>query len=292
MVALTALGQRVVAPTEQGDDMAAKREALLRPRVIREFLQRYDRKKLPPNDIARNVLASLGVDKAATERTFGVILDGAAAVGVIRNLKGGDWVDLQGASRTDIESEPEQNDDREDLAAGAVPVGALAAGRRLNKEDDEASASRKEVAKPKPIFIGHGKRRGPLEKLEKLLASFDVPYKVAVEEANLGRPIPKKVRELIDECGSAILIFTRDEQFFDKDRNETWRPSENVVYELGATSYLYDDRVVVLMEKGLKFPSNFDSIGRIEFEEDSIEAKTLDIMRELIGLGLLKITPA
>ena len=38
-------------------------------------------------------------------------------------------------------------------------------------------------------------------------------------------------------------------------------------------------------------PSNFSSIGYIEFEEDAIGAKTAELLQELIGFGLVKITP-
>ena len=86
----------------------------------------------------------------------------------------------------------------------------------------------------KPIFVAHGKNKAPLQQLQALLTSFRIPHKVVIDEANLGRPISQKVRDTLQECGSAILIFTRDEQFVDKSGAEIWRPSENVVYELGA----------------------------------------------------------
>jgi predicted nucleotide-binding protein len=115
-----------------------------------------------------------------------------------------------------------------------------------------------------------------------------VPYQVVVDLANLGRPIPDKVRQTMEQCGSAILIFTKDEEFRDADGNELWRrPSENVVYELGAASYAYEDRVVILKEKGITFPTNFSSTGYIEFEENAIEAKAVEILKELIGFGLV-----
>src|ERR1700722_11287978 len=38
LITLTPLGRRIVAPTKDGDDLAARREALLRPRVVRDFL--------------------------------------------------------------------------------------------------------------------------------------------------------------------------------------------------------------------------------------------------------------
>lgn len=284
-ILLTPLGQRIVAPIEEEDDKTALKEALLRPRVIREFLTRYDRKKLPPPDIARNVLASLGVDKAATERTLQVILESSRHAGVLRVMKGSDWVDLQAPSGQMMSTFGRTREAEEDPGDEVPDEGTVVAGAPADIRQNEEST-------PRPIFIGHGKKRGPVEKLERILTSFKVPYRVAIEEPNRGRPIPTKVRDLIQSCGSAILVFTRDEHFVDADGQDIWRPSENLVYELGATSYQYADRVVVLMEKGLQFPSNFNSIGRIEFEEDSIEAKTMEIMQELIAMGLLRLTPA
>jgi predicted nucleotide-binding protein len=148
------------------------------------------------------------------------------------------------------------------------------------------------TAAPKPIFVGHGKNKAPLLQLQKLLTTFQISHKVAIDEPHLGRPIPQKVKDIILECGSAILIFTKDEKFFDDKGNELWRPSENVVYELGAASFLYDDRIVIFKEKGLHFPTNFQSIGYIEFDHDDLEARTADLLKELIGFGLVKVTPA
>lgn len=100
------------------------------------------------------------------------------------------------------------------------------------------------------------------------------------------------MKTVMRECGSAILIFTKDERFNDADGNEVWRPSENVVYELGAASLAYDDKVVIVMEDGLAFPANFESIGHITFQPDAIEANTMDLIKELIGFKLLNVTPA
>jgi hypothetical protein len=60
---------------------------------------------------------------------------------------------------------------------------------------------------------------------------------------------------------------------------------------LGAASYAYEDRVVILKEKGLNFPTDYGSVGHIEFVEDDIQAKAIDLLKELIGMKLLKLTP-
>ena len=52
------------------------------------------------------------------------------------------------------------------------------------------------------------------------------------------------------------------------------------------------DRIVIFKERGLYFPTNYQSIGYIEFDVDSIESKTAELLKELVGFGLVKITPA
>lgn len=140
------------------------------------------------------------------------------------------------------------------------------------------------------IFIAHGKNKKPAEQLKKILDQFHIPYRIAVDEPNLGRPISGKVREIMHSCNCAILIFTADEEFQDKEGNTIWRPSENVVYELGATGYLYDRRIVILKEDKVTFPSNFSDLGYISFEDGQLEAKTMDVLKELIGFGIVRVS--
>jgi predicted nucleotide-binding protein len=140
------------------------------------------------------------------------------------------------------------------------------------------------------IFIAHGKNKKPLEQLKKVLEQFRIPYKIATEEPNLGRPISGKVREIMEACNCAILIFTADEESKNSKGEVIWRPSENVVYELGASGYLYDNRLVIMKEESVTFPSNFRDIGYISFEKDQLEAKAMDVLKELIGFGIVKVS--
>ena len=178
-------------------------------------------------------------------------------------------------------------------------------GAPSNREGDESESIAKDVVDPddggevpptkdaalgQGIFIAHGKNKKPLEQLKRILDQFKVPYKVAVEEPNLGRPIGEKVRETMQACNCAILIFTADEEFTDKEGNTIWRPSENVVYELGASGYLYGNRLVILKEDGVDFPTNFRDIGYISFSRDQLEARSMELLKELIGFDILKLS--
>jgi hypothetical protein len=283
-IGLTDLGRRAVAPKEEGDDLVARREALLRPRVVREFLQRYNDNKLPRKDIAAHVLEDdLGVPGDAAKAAFEFIKESAQALGLLDEIKGSQYVNLDaalvtpGAAEDLHEDEEPEDDERPDEDAGRDGTG---------KEFPPSARQ----TRPNAIFLGHGKNKKPRDQLTKILGEYGIPYKVAEDEPNRGRPIPTKVRETMDECGAAILIFTADEELFDQEGNSIWRPSENVVNELGAASMLYDNRIIIFREEDVKLASNYESIGYITFEKDNIPAKANDLFRELIAFGILKVS--
>jgi hypothetical protein len=89
---LTSLGRRIVAPTAEGDDDRARVEAVLQPRVMGEFLRRYDRAKFPSDQIAENVLVELGLPKDRAPAARDVLLKNARSVGIIRETKTGPFV--------------------------------------------------------------------------------------------------------------------------------------------------------------------------------------------------------
>jgi hypothetical protein len=93
-IGITPLGTRIVRPTTEGDDLAAKREALLRPKVVGEFLRDYDGASLPSDEIAKNVLLEKGVPHNRVDHVLELIVEGARSVGLIREWSGKQFVDL------------------------------------------------------------------------------------------------------------------------------------------------------------------------------------------------------
>ena len=55
-IVLTPLALKILKPKKEGEPLAGMREALLKPRVIREFLNMYNDAAIPRDDIAHNVL--------------------------------------------------------------------------------------------------------------------------------------------------------------------------------------------------------------------------------------------
>lgn len=290
---LTALGDQATGADEV-DRQAALRKAVLNIEPYRTFLTSYDGKKVPSATPFKEFLtANAAVPRERTDECMEHLLTDARTAGLLRQLKSGLYVEFDGSSAALVASGDElQGYEVEEDAVtsnGADGFSTSAPRERANRQDDSTKDS---ASAPKKVFIAHGKNRAPLDQLKDMLNQFKVKYAVAVDEPHVGRPISAKVANLMrDECSSAIFIFTADERFLREDTEgntiEGWHPSENVVYELGAASVLYDRRIVIFKEKRVTFPSDFSDLGYIEFESDQLVVQMGNLFKELVALDIL-----
>jgi len=289
-ISLSVLGKRIVTPTEVDDDVKALREAALKPTVAKQFYTKYDGAPLPPKTIAENVLATFSVPRDRTGDVYDLLIENARYVGLLKSIKDKEYIDIGGP-----------------LNGGGSPAPAAtpAAASLVGEAADELSASGDETPaeqppsrpdepekrrRPNKLFVGHGRNKKPLEQLTKILRDLGIPYLVAEDEANVGRPISQKVRDTMNQCGAAILIFSADVEHFDKVGDSIWHSSENVSHELGAAAVMYDDRVILFKEKDVSLASNFSGIGYIPFDKDRLDAEMGALLRELVALKFLRLS--
>lgn len=145
--------------------------------------------------------------------------------------------------------------------------------------------------RPKRIFVAHGKKHGPLKEIQAILAKFKIPHVIAQEEPHAGRPISLKVAQTMQECSAGLFVFSRDEELQDKDGNPVWRPSENVVFELGAGSVLWGGKIIILKEDGVNFASDYKDLGYITFHEGQMSSIGMQLFMELIAFDFVKVQP-
>ncbi len=280
-IGLTEIGTGLTKPRGEEERAESLRRAALSPELFKRLYEHYNNGKLPQGDFLLTVLErNHGVPRERCSECAEVLIQNAQLAGIVREQMGTLYVVLNStpSDANDVQSH--------DVAEQSDPDSTLVA----TEEPPVASVPAR--VEERLIFVGHGKNRKPLEQLKQVLDQFKIPYKLAVEEPQEARPISVKVAQVMKECHSAILLFTADEEFRDADGETIWRPSENVVHELGAASVLYENRIVILREDRVAFPTNFRDIGHITFETDRLDAKGLDLVRELIGLGLLKVLAA
>jgi predicted nucleotide-binding protein len=282
-IRLTDLGRRAVAPREEGDDLVAARQAAMHPRVCNEFFSRYSGMKFPSERVATSVLVDMGVPKERADRCLSILRSNGEFCSLLKSIKGEFYVALDSppsrpddplARSPDVENVAERT---EEIAAQADP------------ETSKSNNTPAEPQGPRQIFVAHGKKRDALEAIKGVLDKFKVPYVVAIDEPHSGRPISEKVAQLMRSSSAGIFIFTPDEVFLGEDGEKIYRPSENVVFELGAGSVLWGRKIVILKEKSVSFASDYRDIGYIEFSTDSIKSIGMELLTELIGLDFVKL---
>ena len=297
-ISLTSLAVAATRPRNESERIEARRKALLEIPIFSDLIEHFGNAKLPQTSFLKNVLERepFNINPDWSESVAEAFTENAREVGYLRDIGGSPHIvlDASGAiPRSSIHAEEhhgesadlidggESSDPGRDLANALPPSGI---------EQPTRDSTPRPV--PMQLFVAHGSNRRPLEQLKEILNSWKVPFLVAVDEANAGRPISEKVADTMRQCTAGIFIFTADEEFRTDAGETVFRPSQNVVYELGAASLLYGRKIVILKESEVTFPSDFSDLGWIEFDKDALNAKGMDLLREMIALDAVRLVSA
>ena len=264
------------------ENLTAKLTALQKPEVFQKFLSDTNGRIIPPADTCKGILRrTYHVLESDVDLCYSVLIKNIDELDIVSKTKqGSKYLRLDKVSINNLTPSKEQQ---------AGPQATTDEQVTPSKPESKPSPASDTQITPQ-IFIAHGKNRKPVDQLEKFLNSVGLKYKIAVSEANVGRPIGEKIVDLMNECTSAIFIFTADVKVVDDKNEETWWPSQNVIYELGAASFKYGKKIVIFKEDGVDFGSNFSDLGYIKFEKDKLEDKTGDLVQELLAFEFIRVS--
>lgn len=287
---MEALGEATTSPTSPEEKARSLVNAALTPPVFKAVYDYYKGKKLPEKTFLVNTLVrEFDVEAGGAADTFAdIFLANMQFVGLTRTTPGGEWL-TNDPDVTRAVTVPAVIEEEEDQSASGE-IDEIPPQEQPKPPAPPAVPTPERKKRPNKLFVGHGRNKRPLEQLTKILRDLGIPYMVAEDEANVGRPISKKVRDTMNQCGAAILIFSADVEHFDKDQKSIWHSSENVSHELGAAAVMYDDRVILFKEQAVDLASNFSGIGYIPFEKDRLDAEMSALLRELVALKFLKLS--
>ena len=271
-ISLTALARRIVAPTDEGDDAKAKREATLKPRVIREFLTKYNNSRLPTEQIALNVLEEMGVPREKAKQTLTLIMETAKDMGFLREVKGSLYVDLEGVAlpASTAPAEPE------DIKIGDTEAATTEPSQRPTK-----APSAGQVKPPtNRVFITHGKNKEIVAQIKELLTFGNFEPVVSVEHESLSKPVSDKVMDDMRSCSAAIIHVGTELKLLDQGGEEHRILNPNVLIEIGASLALYGGRFILLVEKGVTLPSNLQGLYEVRYEGNALDyAATMKLLK-------------
>jgi predicted nucleotide-binding protein len=289
VISIESLGMRILRPTTEGDDVAAKRQALLRPRVIREFLNKYNGAPLPKDTIAQNVLIELGVPADRASDVLLLILEGAESLGLLQEIKGRKYVDLNstGVTTDDLNQVGTQQTPVEEPDHQTPPAAQAA----VIRQSTPSLPPQQSDARAKRVFVTHGKNKEFIEPIKKLLSFGELEAVIAAEKQTVSQPVPEKVMEDMRSCGAAIihvadeLRLVDSDALIDGDAKEHVVLNENVLIEIGAAMALYGRRFILVVKEGITLPSNLQGLYEVRYSGDTLDgAVTIKLMEAINDL--------
>jgi len=266
-ISLAEFGKKIVATEEEGEDDIAKVEACLKPRIIKEFYERYNKAKFPKDVIAKNVLVSMGVPKEKVNEVYNIIYANGIYAKIIQETKTGPFVFID-KSKVAIQtntngSQSEQSNisDKED----ELPE-ELANKLEFTKPANSQKPAATDFSLKPKVFISHGKNKKIVEQLKEILTFGQFEVVISVEKESTAIPVPEKVFADMRDCNAAVIHVEGELELLDKEGNVHHTINQNVLIEIGAAIALYGKRFILLCEQSLKLPSNLQGLYRCNYE--------------------------
>lgn len=240
-VEIAPLGLRIVHVKKEGDDLQAKREAILKPRVFGSFLTTYDNHPIPRRDIAMNELKDLGVPDDRVERALDMLLESAKSVGFITTINARDYVSLEGSTVTAEEHDSESDDvGRHDSTELSGTTGSsmpdVQASRAPVQPQTTVQSQSQATGR---VFVTHGKNTQFVELVKKFIRFAKLEPIIAAERQSVAKPVPDKVMDDMRSCGGAIIHVDAERTLIDPEGKEHVVLNPNVLIEIGAAFALY-----------------------------------------------------
>lgn len=288
-ISLTPLGLRIVRPTAEGDNLVAKREAVLKPRVVREFLQKYAGAPLPKPEIARNVLIDMGVPIERADQVQTLILENASAVGFVREINGRKYAELTGIPATPTSAPVDTSEAPEDENCQTNGTGGTSSAHPVSSTQTAGVGADERLKK---VFITHGKNQKLIEPIKKLLVFGELQPVVSVQTQTVSQPVPTKVLADMRSCGAAIIHVEEERSLADNEGKLHAVLNDNVLIEIGAAMALYGERFILVVKDGVKLPSNLQGLLELRYKGDTLDmeetVKLLEAIQDMKKRSLPK----
>ena len=287
-IALTQLGLAVIAPKQSEERKQALTEAALQPDVFKRFYELLNGNRLPEDLYAKNMLQrDLEIMASLTDECLRIVKANGVFVGILGEVGSALYVSLSGEHALDekhLRAPPARR------KAKTQPPPAVEEAPTVAVAEETAPAVVRVPTAPEAgssdsrIYIGHAGSPTVAEYLKATLEGFDIPCEVAESHQDDDLPITAGLSEQMRRCDAAVLVFG------DSSHGARVQPgAERMMYQLGAASMLYGDRVVSLAESGPKRSRMPGGAHVLEFRQGGLGELALALLAELRKMGVIEL---
>ena len=270
-ISLTARGEAIVVPRGGIELHDALVEAAMEPHVFAQLYEMLDGKRLPDDTYAQNMLQrELGIHPDLTGECLSIIKANGLYVGIVTEASGSLNVNLREPAEPALHPEAGER-----KAETPQPV---ASEPHTRPDDGNGPVGR--------IFVGHGGDGEAVRFVLEVLNHFGVPYGTVETDLKDHHPVPRQVSSEMRNCTAAILVFAGQDI---TEEGEAMTAVDKVLYQLGAASVLYGDKVVILREIGFDLTPEVDGLPNVAFDGARPAEAGFGLLRELHKAGVLSV---
>jgi predicted nucleotide-binding protein len=255
----TQLGLQIVKPVNNSERAQAIVRAVRTPELLDQIYGHFNKQKIPRIDFLRNVLArQFRVENAHTDELANLVIENARFAGILQSISGSEYLNID---LIDAETATEE------IAVNSEHPQELGLPR--------AEITTPEKSKPKGnrVFITHGRNRKILEQLKEIVAYGKFEPLVAQERETAAKPVPEKVMDDMRSCQAAVIHVSSEGVLKDRDGKEHPQLNGNVLIEIGAAMALYGRQFILLVEEGVKLPSNLQGLYECRYEGNELSGE-------------------
>ena len=264
-IELTRLGEAIVASENSKERHDAILAATLGPPLFRKFYEALDGKKVLEGPLLKNMVEeNLGIPVRLADEYIRIVFSNGIAAGLISDVGGSLYVNI------------------------ADPV-----FRGVSDEDglEHINEKSEEVPGIGKIFIGHSDSHDVVDFLKTVFEEFGIEYGIADGDYDDQRPLPVQVAEEMRKCTAAVLIFARPSWRLVRGGREVSN-SNTILYQLGAASVLYGERIIIMAEAGDDQSELQVGFHALEFDRDRLGDVVLALLSELRQMGIIDVRTA
>ncbi|MQW87784.1 TIR domain-containing protein [Sinorhizobium saheli] len=157
------------------------------------------------------------------------------------------------------------------------------------KVEEELLTIAEDIQKPNEkrnkVFIVHGHDEAVLNGVARWINKIGLEEVILNEHANKGRTVISKLSELAEGVEFAVVLLTPDDVGGVKGGEQSYRPRQNVVFELGYfLAKLGPSRVAVVKSGELETPSDFGGVLTVDY--DAAGSWKIGLAKEFSAAGL------
>ena len=271
-ISLTPLASSILKPKSDAEKQRALKEALFNVDFYEKLFNMYNKNKIPAKEHFKNTLErEFEIPQDDTEQCYNLIMQNAKELNIIHKISGNLYFNLglfgnqEIVGKEVIETIEEENNE--------VNEGKIESIEKDESKikDITSEIEIKKISKPK-IFIAHSKNKKILEQIKQILEFGQFEPIIAEEVETSAIPIPTKIFGLMRECHCAIINISADEQ--EKMPDGSYKINENVLIEIGASFLMYNQKVILLVDKRIGLPSNLQGLNKCEYEGNELSWPT------------------